>query len=430
MNPMQMIVNAARRLETLFPGYFQQAKHNHYADFGWPVNLTFSQLHAMYHRNGLARAGVDKTILKTWQDNPQLWETEKPSETALEADIRQRFADLRIWQAMAAADRRALVGGYSGLILRFRDSKPFDAPVDRVPGGLEGLAEVIPAWGGIGAQLEVAEWVTDTASADYGKPKLFRFNEAAVGAEQNQVRQFMLHPDRVLIWSEDGTVHARSALEPGYNDLLDAEKVKGAGGEGFWKTARGSLALEADKDLDMNAMARAMGVQPSEIADKMNEQVEDFQKGFDKMIALQGMTAKTLPINLPSPEHFFGIAVQSFAASINIPTKILIGNQTGERASTEDARDWAQANNARRTNEIRPLIGELIQRLERVGILPERDWHLHWSDLTEASQAEKIERAAKMADINQKQRDEPAFLADEIRQVAGFETAAPDGGDE
>ena len=260
--------------------------------------------------------------------------------------------------------------------------------------------------------------------------KSFLFNEASVGGSQTQVRQFTIHPDRVLIWSEDGTVHARSSLEPGYNDLLDAEKVKGAGGEGFWKTARGSMALEAEKDLDLLKMSQAMGIEPSEIADAMNAQVEDFQKGFDKMLLLQGMQAKTIGISLPSPEHFFNIAAQSFAASINIPMKILVGSQTGERASTEDARDWAQSNNARRVNVARPLINEFVGRLERFGILPERDWTVHWSDLTEASQGEKIDRAAKMADINQKSRDEPAFFADEIRAAAGYDAVALDmGGD-
>lgn len=431
MKPLQLIINAARRIETMFPGYFEDAKHSHYKDFGWPREVTFSLLYAMYHRNGLARAGVEKTVLKTWQDAPEVWETEDPSESVHEKEIRRRFDDLRLWQVFANADRRALVGGWSGIILRLRDNQRFDQPVARVPGGLDGLAEVIPAWGGPGAQLEVAEWETDERLETYGQPKMFRFIESAVGQNAQQTRQFQVHPDRVLIWSEDGTVHARSMLEPGYNDLIDAEKVKGAGGEGFWKTARGSLALEADKDLDLNKMAQAMGVPASDIADAMNEQVEDFQNGFDKMLALQGMTAKTLPIQLPIPEHFFAVAVQSFAASINIPVKILIGNQTGERASTEDARDWAQSNNARRVNYCRPLIGTFLQRLERFGILPERDWHTHWADLTEAGQAEKIDRAQKMAAINQTQGVEPAFTVDEIRQVAGYEAASlPPEGDE
>lgn len=421
MNLATMLVNAARRLEVMFPGYFPAAKHNHYGDFGWPESLTFPMLYGMYLRNGLARAGVDRTIAKTWQDSPQLWETEDEEETPLEAEIRQRFDDLRLWQMLAECDRRSLVGGWAGLIIRFRDGLPFDQPVRRVAGGLAAIAEFIPAWGE--SQLEVAEWHTDTQAEQYGKPRMFRFNEAAL-SNRDRLRQFNVHPDRILIWSADGSVHARSALEPGFNDLLDAEKVKGAGGEGFWKSARGSQVLEADKELNLDQMAKAMGVSSADLADAMNAQVQDFQRGFDKFLMLQGMQAKTLSIALPSPEPFFNVAVSSFAASLNMPVRILVGNQTGERASTEDAREWAQTCNARRANTCRPLIGAFVARLERLGVLPERDWHIEWSDLTEDSQELKIDRASKMASINAQQGDEPVFTVGEIRRVAGFEEEA------
>ena len=186
----------------------------------------------MNERDLLAAAGIDKTVLKTWQDVPYLMEGEEADgESKLEGEIRQRFADLRLWQRLAEADRRSLVGGYSGLILRFADSRRFNEPVDRVRGGLDGLAEVIPAWAG---QLTVSDWDTDETSEAYGQPRMFAFNEAAVPGQAQQ-RSFQLHPDRVVIWSSDGTVHARSALKSGYNDLLTMEKVSGAGGEGFWK---------------------------------------------------------------------------------------------------------------------------------------------------------------------------------------------------
>ncbi|AHD00469.1 DUF1073 domain-containing protein [Leisingera methylohalidivorans] len=425
MSVTNFFANAARRLDLMVPGYFPEAKHNHYKDFSWPQTLTFRQLHSMYRRNGLASAGVNKTILKTWQDTPEIWETAKAKESPLEKDIRQRFEDLMIWQALAEADRRAMVGGYAGVILRFRDDKRFDQPVDSVRGGLDGLAEVIPAWGGQGAQLEVAEWVTDERSEDYGKPKMFRFNEAAVGKGQNKVRQFMVHPDRVLIWSKDGTIHCESDLEPGYNDLLDAEKVKGAGGEGFYKSARGNPVLEADKEMKWADMAKAMGVPVGELADKMNEQVEDFQKGFDKLLMVQGMQAKTLPVTLPTGDTYFNAAVNSFAASLLIPVKILLGSQTGERASTEDATEWNLVNNARRVNFAKPRIRALLNRLERVEIIPERDWAINWADLTDASKDKKIERAGKMADINKQQQDEPVWRAAEIRAAAGDEGVPP-----
>lgn len=426
MNKLRLVVNnAVRRLDAMFPGYFASAKHNHYKDFGYPETLNFNQLYGMYTRNGIAQAGVNKTVLKTWQDNPFLLEKERDGsevgqsdETTLEKQIRQRFDDLRLWPQLSEADGMSLVGAYSGVILRFADSKLFEEPVDRVPGGLDGLVEVIPAWEG---QLTVSQWDTDERSESYGQPKMFQFNESAVDSKQ-QPRSFVVHPDRIIIWSKNGTVHGKSILEPGYNDLLTLEKVSGAGGEGFWKNAKSAPVLEVDPEAKLTEMARMMGVPLDELIDKMNDQVEDWQKGFDKLLMVQGMEAKTLGITLPSPEHFFAIALQSFAASINMPVKILVGMQTGERASKEDADEWALTNMSRRNNYVIPNIRALIQRLVRVGILPKRDWFVDWTDLTESSMSEKIERASKMAETNQKMgTGVVVFTDEEIRAVVGYE---------
>ena len=412
------ILNAARRISAMFPGYFQNAKHDHNKDFGYPDHVDFDAAYQRYLRNGIAFAGVEKTILKTWQDNPELWENKDAKETYAESEIRQKFDDLRLWQKLAEADRRSMVGGYSGLILRYADDKRFLEPVDTVPGGLDGLVDIIPAWAG---QLTVSSWDTDERSPTYGEPTMFGFNESAVGDNddrQAKNRSFEVHPDRVLIWSKDGTVHNRSILEPGFNNLIDMEKISGAGGEGFWKNAKSAPVMETDADVSIADMAKGMGVGVDEMADKMNEQVEDFNKGFDAMLMLQGMKAKTLGVTLPQPEEFFNVALQCFAASIGIPLKVLVGSQSGERASTEDADEWSRTNMARRTNTARPTIMELVKKLETVRVLPEQDWHLYWSDLTEASVGLKIERADKMAAINQKLLDE-VYTVDEIRETTG-----------
>ncbi|MGV8691051.1 anti-CBASS protein Acb1 family protein, partial [Pseudomonas aeruginosa] len=51
----------------------------------------------------------------------------------------------RFWRAVSEADRRRLVGRYSGLLLHIRDSQPWDRPVT---GKVNGLAKVTPAWAG------------------------------------------------------------------------------------------------------------------------------------------------------------------------------------------------------------------------------------------------------------------------------------------
>jgi len=426
---LRLVANAAvRRLDQMFPGYFLgSTKHNHYADFGFPETVHFANCFHAYTRSGIARAGVEKTVGKTWEDTPWLLEKErdgsqgaKTKETALEREIRTRFEDLRIWQHMAEVDRRGLVGAYGGLILRFADNKPFEAPVDRVPGGLDGLVEVIPAWEG---QLTVSSWQDDQTAEDYGRPKLFQFNEASVGDTKGQARSFNIHPDRVIVWSRDGTVHGRSFLEPGYNDLLTIEKIIGAGGEGFWKNAKSAPVLEVDKEASLQAMAKAMGVAEAEVREAMEDQVAQWQAGFDQLLMIQGMQAKTLGIVLPSPEHFFNIALQSFAASILCPLKILVGSQTGERASTEDADEWAKVIMSRRHGEVIPNIRMFVQRLERVGILPERDYFVDWASLLDPSPNEKLERIERMADVNVKMKDagELIFTPEELRAESGRE---------
>lgn len=401
--------------------YASSTKHSHYKDFGWPENLTFPQLYRMYCRNSIASAVVDKTISKVWQDDPEVWETTDPQKSTIEADISRRFADIRIWQRLADTDRRSMVGRYSAAILRLADGLPFDQPVSRVPGGVMGIVGIIPAWE---SQLYPAMWDQNVASEAYGMPTMFQFSEASIGDMPNAApRSFAVHPDRVIIWSEDGTVVGRSELESIYNDLIDVEKIKGAGGEGFWKTSRGALMVEAPDGVSPDQLAQSMGVSVSGLRDEINNQMDDFQSGFDKGLMLGGLKATALAISMTSPEHFFAGPINSIAAARMIPVKVLMGSQTGERASTEDAREWNLTCNSRRLNRCKPLILEMVNRFERWGIIPKRDWFVSWSDLTDSTAEGKMDRAFKMQEINAKAppADIAPFSPEEIREAAGFD---------
>jgi hypothetical protein len=408
------------RLARVFPFAFgPNMKHDYWGDYGWPEQLCFQHFHRMYTRSGIAAAGVDKTIGKTWQTMPALWESEEPAESSAEQAIRKHFAKRRIWRALMDADRRSMVGSYAGAIILLRDGAKLDQPVTRVRRGIEDLVGIIPAWEG---QLTVAEWDNVEGSDTYGEPLFFQFDEQAVGdpsaTGKSQVR---IHRDRILIWSDDGTLNCSSALEPGFNDLTDAEKIKGAGGEGFWKSSRGAPIIEAPKGVSAQDVQRGMNAAtPADVIDKLNEQVDDFQSGFDKMLMLGGFSVNPLTITLPQPKEFWEPCVQSFAASLGIPFKVLVGNVTGERASTEDANEWAQTNMSRRENRVLPILYEFIDRLVRWGVLEAKDWTIGWDDLLEASPDDKLGRAKTMSEINQQLGNEPAFLPDEIRDAAGF----------
>lgn len=410
------------RFARAFPGIALNTKHDYGKDYGWPEQLTFEHFYRMFCRSGLAASAIEKTITKTWATMPAIWEGEQPAESEAESRIRKHFTRRKIWRALMEADKRSMVGCYAGAILVLRDGLRLDQPVGRVSGGIESLVAVIPAWEG---QLTVVEWDQNPASDTYGEPLVFQFDEQAVGQTQNAVKsQVRIHRDRMLIWSDDGTVNCRSALEPGFNDLIDAEKIKGAGGEGFWKSSRGAPIISAPTGVSPADVQRGLNAAtPADAIDKLNATVDDFQSGFDKALMLGSFGVTPLTISLPQPKEFWEPCVQSFAASLSIPFKVLVGNVTGERASTEDGREWSETNMSRRENRVLPILHDLLDRLKAWGLLDNKDWSIGWESLLEASPDDKLNRAKIMADINSALPDEPAFMSDEIRDAAGFKPA-------
>ena len=402
-------------------------KHDFTFDFGYKDDVDFYDLYQLYKRNGVAKAVVNKTARKTWQTNPTLLiGQDEHEETTAEAEIRTWMQKMRFWQQLQEVDKRSLVGEYAGVIFRFTDGKRFDEPVDRVPGGLDGLIGVIPAWEG---QLQISEWDQNRDSPTYGEPKMMTFTESSVDPDQGKTRAFYVHPGRVYIWSQDRTTFNDSDMEASYNAFVDMVKIRGAGGEGFWKNAKSQPILEAEPEVNFGQLAQMLGTDLQGLPEALDNVVADWNRGFDQTMVLQGMKANTLGVTLPQPKEFYDIASMEVAANWNIPHKVLFGNVVGERASTEDLKEWSLFNMSRRNNYVIPNIMDIVDRLVAVGILTKQDWCLNWEDLTSATDGERLEKAKGMSQIN---RDAAAtgdvvFDDNEIRDVMGYEEREDDG---
>ncbi|GGX63204.1 hypothetical protein GCM10007385_35420 [Tateyamaria omphalii] len=394
-------------------------KHDHYTDFGYPKLVTFEHLHHMYERNDLAKAAVKKTTEKTFQNLPAILSGESEI-----ADLADAFERLGFWDKLSDIDEYAQVSGYAGFVIRVADGKTFDQPVDGSV-SLDDIVELVPAWS---EQLKVSEWHLEQTDADkYGKPRLFTFHEAAMQTEGAQ-RSVVVHPDRVFVWSSDGTVKAKSSLLSGYNNLLDMEKISGAGGEGFWKTAAARLNIEIDKETNFDTFKKAVeDASGKSFQEALDDKAKKVNAGFDSSFITQGMKVGTFSIALPQPKEFFDIPLQAFAAGRSMPTKILVGMQTGERASTEDANEWNNTIMARRNRWTIPSIRMFLEKLEMLGAL-QSGWSIEWDSLSDDTPKSKMERAKTMSDINNTQTnvdDQPVFSASEIREEAGYEGNLP-----
>lgn len=384
-----------------------------WAEYGWPENVDFGDFKRLYDRQGIAYGVINRLAGKCWETSPRIIQGEEAEkaqpESPWEKTARRALKKARFWKGLYEADKRRLVGGWSGLLLRTADDSArsaWDQPIKGNPV----LVGVIPAW---------RSQLTPTLDAD-GEPLSWQYQEDDV---EQGARNFTVHPDRIIILGDWRA--GVSLLRACYNAFVNLEKISGGSGESFLKNAARQLGINFDAETDLNTIASAYGVKPNELQEVFNDTARRINRGTDSVLATQGAQVSTLVSTVPDPAPHYGVSLQEVSAALEIPVKIIVGMQTGERASVEDIRDFNRRCQGRRVQVLSYDMEDAVDHLIRIKVIdPVDEFYIHWSDLAEAAQAEKLEAADKMATINQKNAGtgEPApFSADEIRQAAGFE---------
>lgn len=407
--------------------------------YGWKEQLDFFDYYRLWERGSLAHGAISRTISKSWQDDPQVIEGEeqdtKRPPTAWEKQFKKLAKSVKLWECMREADTRRVVGRYSGLILQIADGKTWADPVRGR--AARRLVKVIPAWEG---QLTVLEWGMDaTNSETYGYPVMFSFRESAVGNDSiasAQGRNLTVHPDRVIILGD--IISGIPLLRAGFNDFVSLEKILGGSGESFLKNAARQLNINFDAKAQLGDIAAAHGVPVKDLRKVFDNVTEGLNQGIDQTMITQAATVTPMVSNVPAPQEHFNMMVMSAAASIMIPVMVWIGSQTGERASSEDQKDWNKTIQGRRLQLLSSDIETVVERLMRLSLLPMmEETSVIWSDLSEATQKERLENAKLMGEVNDHfaVTGEYPFSSQEARDAAGYDnggtlTVLPEGEDE
>lgn len=391
-------------------------RHSAWCEYGFPEQVTYENLYALYRRGGIAHGAVEKIAGKCWQTNPEIIEgdasDETRQETAWEKKTKQVFTN-RLWRSFFDADRRRLVGRYAGILLHIRDNKAWNLEATKG----RGLEKVTVAWAG---SLTVSEWDTGLNSKTYGQPKMWQYTERL---PNGSTRRVDIHPDRVFILG-DYTDDAIGFLEPAYNAFVSLEKVEGGSGESFLKNAARQLNVNFDKEIDFNNLASLYGVTVTELQDKFNEVAGEINRGNDVLMTTQGASVTPLVTSVADPSGTYDVNLQTAAAGVDIPTRILVGNQQAERSSTEDQKYMNSRCQTRRGDlsfEIEDFCDKLIE-LQIVDSVSQKT--VIWDDLNEQTGTERLTNAKTMGEINQTMQgsgENPAFSRSEIRTAAGYE---------
>lgn len=421
MKNREQILNNARdyidrqRMVDLLGGHnagLDGKRANAWCEYGYKEKLTFDDFYSLYRRNAIAGGGVDKINSTCWKTPPFIVEGDESNsddaETAWETKTK-KILNKRFWRQAVEADKRRLIGRYAGLLLHFNDAgngRGWASPVEKG----KKLLKVEAVWA-----------KSITPKYNNGEIEYWQFREPATNGKPTSTRD--VHPDRLFIFG-DYSDDAIGFLEKPFNNFVNIEKLEGGGPESFLKNAARQVHTNFDKDVDLNAFAEALGIGIEDVPDIMNELARDLNAGNDAAFVTQGATMTALVASVPDPTPHFNINIQAISTAFDIPQKILVGNQTGERASTEDLKYFRARCQARREDELSDDIEDLVQHLIELKAIDQPvEFSVVWDDLEESSPTEKLENADKMADINQKGAFTGTvyFTPEQIVTAAGYE---------
>lgn len=397
------------------------SKHSRiYGDFGYPANLDFYFFYNLYRRVGLAFAGVERPVDMTWLTYPKI----KLNETD-EDEVFNRFARrVRLFPNLKRLDAMQRVGHYAGLVMTVADGKDPKEPLDAESITLDDIVAVTPVWQ---SQLTPIKVNDDRSSRRYGLPISYQYT----GKNGDTRFSDEIHYTRVIIAAEGASgnsIYGESAIEPAFNACLDWEKIRGAGGEGFFKQAamRGWLQ---DKTLPGDELE---GEGPSEeLITEIKESFKEMSESFDSLPYLGGMELKNFTASLANPEHFKNTALEDAAAGFKWSAKGLIGAQEGVMAGDQDSSLDKQTAQSRRENYVSFHLYDIIQWLSDHCKDFQGERIVEWDDLMAPNDKQRLENLNLMQDANQKgvMTDIIPFPdVDELRDIAGYKPLEDIGG--
>lgn len=379
-------------------------------EYGYKEQLSFQDFFNLYTRHGIAKGVVDRVAEKVFQTAPWVIqgpkEDEKKPETAWELEFQTLAEDVDLWWYFKEAYAMRLVGGWSAMILVFGNDK---GKLNEQVKGSAVLTDIIPAWRGqlLPSTQDVLGNVT-------------LWNYTPTGFDSTDLQKSpptTIHPSRVYIVGD--YKRGRSMLEAGYNSFVDMEKIAGGSAEGTLKNA--ARQLHINYAADANPAKRN---QPDdEVADELNDQAKALNTRNDLVLATQGAEVNPLVANMPDPEKPFSVSLQTCMASVRIPSRIVVGSQTGERASIEDIRDFNERCQGDREGEVSREVRGFARHLEQYKLIESAGGRITimWDDLAEPTRGDRAALALIMAQTNQANSitGEAVYSSETIQVAAG-----------
>lgn len=374
-----------------------------YDTFNWDENPDIEQYYGSYLRNAYARAVCDQPVETTWRDAPDIVdqaEDDENDETTFESEVADLFNTLRVPHYLKRGDTLSGIGEYGIVVLEFDDiSEPGEFRTE--VGNPQNLTGMRPF-----SQASIEEInLGGPGSERWGEPLTYTLD---LEDEDDRVTQqgtptddddedFVVHHTRVIhIPSEgllDDEIRGTPRQEPIWNNLTDIEKALGSAGELAYRASSLGININIDKDYQLE-----------DGGEQQNEHLQRWWYGLEPILRTTGADdVQNLGGETIDPQPVIDANIAAISAQVGIPQSVLKGNETGERATQQDLKEWYGKIQSRREEFVTPvMVRELIDRLLEYGVLPDprgEDYEVEWAPLAEADQKEVAETEKLRAEM-------------------------------
>lgn len=172
----------------------------------------------------------------------------------------------------------------------------------------------------------------------------------------------VIHTNDVNANAGSSEIFSAPAMRPVLNPILDVRKIRGAAGEGYWKSCFTAHSFETHPQLGGDVAVDSQAMQ---------DMYEQFQNGLQRALYTTGMTVKTLAPQVIDPTPFISINIEAICIQLGCPVRVFKGSERGELASSQDDASWNDRVAHRQNFYVTPrIIVPFIDRLIQVGALP------------------------------------------------------------
>ena len=356
-----------------------------YEALGYPLTITYDMYAALYEREAIAKAVINRPVDSTWRGPVTLIESSDADETQLEKAWKELNNRLGLKAKFARLDKLVSLGEYGALLLGLNDtstSLDFARPV--VGSSLE-LLYVKPL---SQASAKIDSWDNDTGSERFGLPNYYNVSISNPGASTTS--EIRVHHSRILhVTGElmESEVEGVPVLQSVFNRIKDIEKLIGGSAEMFWRGARPGYQGVVNENYQMS----------DDVLDALQDQIDEFEHNLRRILVNEGIRFEALASQISDPSSHVDAQLQMISAATGIPKRILTGSERGELASSQDRENWFDLIKARRLEfaEVQ-IVRPFVNRCVEFGALPppvseHPGYSVQWEDLYSPSEMSKAE---------------------------------------